>query len=523
MPETLLDLLDQWKTRFGAGRTADLEKLLSAVHKLRVTDAASLIRLHETLLFLRAYPRSAKVARMADAILFSFADRVTEARAAGSDLSELTTPELCGIAGTSFSAAFSYEVVRRLVELHPRALRIDWESLESPGLGAVLSRFIPLLAEDWPVEAHVPYQDWLRGTDLRWLMKQFERLPITPRDRAGMFDSMQLPIEWDPANSRSTRSRMRLAGGKLFLHAAPLLRRADVSLSSELQSPPVPLTRLNTAAARRILDMILDTSVMRYRELYGFTYPDARSVLRADLGRGVQLFFFGLPPEWRLPLRAYHSALFFKNGVPIGYVEVLSLFERAEVGFNLYYTFREGESAWLYARVLRLFRQILGVRCFSVDPYQIGHHNHEAIDSGAFWFYRKLGFRPVTPEIARLAEREEARIREQPGYRTSVHTLKKLAEGYMIFEGPGSQPGAWDRFRIRNFGFAAGQRQGPSGLEIALSLIPNLDQWTRAEKRAVADIVRAKQSGPESRYLRLMQRHPKFRSAFQRLGSRGVG
>jgi hypothetical protein len=269
--------------------------------------------------------------------------------------------------------------------------------------------------------------------------------------------------------------------------------------------------------------MILDTSVMRYRELYGFTYPDTRNVVRADLGRGVQLFFFGIPPEWRLPLRAYHSALFFKNGVPIGYVEVLSLFERAEVGFNLYYTFREGESAWLYARVLRLFRQVLGVRCFSVDPYQIGHENHEAIDSGAFWFYRKLGFRPVTPEIAQLAEREEARIREQPGYRTSARTLKKLAEGYMIFEGPGSQPGAWDRFRIRNIGFAAGQREGASGLEIALSLIPGLDQWTRQEKRAVADIVRAKQSGPESRYLRLMQRHPKLRAALLRLGSRGAG
>src|ERR1700719_4370821 len=195
MPETLLDLLDQWKSRFGSGRTADLEKLLSAVHKLRATAAASLIRLHETLLFLRAYPRSTKVARMADAILFSFADRVAEARAAGADLSELTTPELCGIAGTSFSAAFSYEVVRRLVEIHPRALKIDWDALEDPDLGAVLSRFLPLLAEDWPVEAHVPYQDWLRGTDLRWLMKQFESLPITPRDRAAMFDSMQLPIE----------------------------------------------------------------------------------------------------------------------------------------------------------------------------------------------------------------------------------------------------------------------------------------------------------------------------------------
>src|SRR6266850_286611 len=153
MTGTLLDRLEQWKSRFGTGRTADLEKLLAAVRKLRVADAAALIRLHETLLFLRAYPRSVKVARMADAILFSIADRVAEARAAGTDLSELITPEISGIAGTSFSAAFSYEVVRRLVELHPRSLKIDWESLDNPNLGAVLSRFLPLLGEDWPVEA----------------------------------------------------------------------------------------------------------------------------------------------------------------------------------------------------------------------------------------------------------------------------------------------------------------------------------------------------------------------------------
>jgi hypothetical protein len=45
-------------------------------------------------------------------------------------------------------------------------------------------------------------------------------------------------------------------------------------------------------------------------------------------------------------------------------------------------------------------RQLLGVEVFSLDPYQIGHENEEGIESGAFWFYRKLGFRPVRPELA---------------------------------------------------------------------------------------------------------------------------
>ena len=54
---------------------------------------------------------------------------------------------------------------------------------------------------------------------------------------------------------------------------------------------------------------------------------------------------FGVPAKWRLPVRAYHAGMFFKNGVPIGYVEGLSRSNRMEVGFNLYYTFREGETA----------------------------------------------------------------------------------------------------------------------------------------------------------------------------------
>jgi hypothetical protein len=266
------------------------------------------------------------------------------------------------------------------------------------------------------------------------------------------------------------------------------LKRSDVSLETELSKPALPMTRLSPAETRRVLDLILETSAVRYRELYGFTHPDTKHVWGVDFGRGVRVFLFGVPPEWRLPLRAYHSALFFKNGVPIGYVEILSLFDRSELGFNVYYTFREGESAWLYSQVLRLLHHWIGINYFSVDPYQLGHHNKEAIDSGAFWFYRKLGFRPVEPAIARLTEREETRIRTQPGYRTSPATLKKLASGYMVFESPGAKPGLWDRFQARNVAFSGA--------------LPFDDA-----------ILRAKRAPDERRYLYLLQRNPKLREA----------
>ena len=129
-----------------------------------------------------------------------------------------------------------------------------------------------------------------------------------------------------------------------------------------------------------------------------------------------------------------------------------------ESGFNLYYTFREGETAWLFGRILRLMRQLLGVTVFSIDPYQVGHENEEGIESGAFWFYRKLGFRPVRTELMKLALAEQQRIAGNRGYRTPVRTLRKLAAGHMLFEIPGAGAGAWDRFQIRNVGLAVQKR-----------------------------------------------------------------
>ncbi|MGA3042390.1 MAG: hypothetical protein ABSF54_16525 [Bryobacteraceae bacterium] len=452
MPTDLLARLEQWKTRFGAPDVHPLHQLLADIASHRFTDAASLIRLHECLLFLRAYPADAQVMRLADAALFAFAQRIAELP----DLSAFEDPAVSGIAGTSFSAVFSYEVARQLAARYPRQIDIDWENYDRPDkLGPVLRRFLPLVEEDWPVEAHVPFRLWIdaarphKSTALGWLLQRISSLPLSARDQADLYASLDLLLLWH-IGPRPSRSHLRVPVRQPYFHREPLLRRADIDLALELAGPPLPVKQLSKPAARKMLDLILDTSAVRYRELYGFTHPDTHHVFRADAGRGVDIVFFGVPPAWRLPLRAYHAGMFFSNGVPAGYVEVLSLFERTEVGFNLYYTFRDGEAAWIYARLLRLFRQILGARCFSVDPYQVGHENDEALDSGAFWFYRKLGFRPLDAAAAQLVEREENRMRRTPGYRSSRRTLEKLARSYMLYECADAEHGAWDHFRVRN-------------------------------------------------------------------------
>ncbi|HLW77781.1 MAG TPA: hypothetical protein VKS01_12365, partial [Bryobacteraceae bacterium] len=187
--------------------------------------------------------------------------------------------------------------------------------------------------------------------------------------------------------------------------------------------------------ARKILDLILDTSAVRYRELYGFTYPDRARVRHAHLGRGMDFFFFAVDPKRKL-IRDYRAGMYFKNGIPIGYVELLSKSGVMEVGFNLYYTFRESETAWLYARLLKIFHERLHAHRFTIDPYQLGHENPEAIDSGAFWFYRKLGFRSASRSISQMVAREEEKIAADNVYRTPPSILRKIARASLFYDVP---------------------------------------------------------------------------------------
>jgi len=46
-----------------------------------------------------------------------------------------------------------------------------------------------------------------------------------------------------------------------------------------------------------------------------------------------------------------------------------------------------------------------------------------------------------------------------------------------------------------------------------------IDSWESSDKRLVAGIIRAKGSGDEALYLKLMQKHEAFRAAVIRLGS----
>ena len=364
------------------------------------------LRRHEQLLLRRAYPRSPTELRRAEAALRKFRMRDT-----------LLDPDDAGIAGTSVDMVFSCDLVRWLSSRFPRTLKIDWDDPPSEDrLAAVLTPAIPELQERI-VDANVPYLEYAKKRTLEWYLENID--PVA-------YDLLGLWVRWKfPAET--SRTRMRRKTRSIF-YGDTILERRDVSIVDALAGPPMRVRKLSRQEGEEALDLARAALATRYRELYNFTYGDPATVISADAGRGLEVVLFGLVPEKRLPIRAGYAPFFFRNGVPVGYGDAFALGDKMEVSFNIFPAFRAGESAWCFTRLLKLYQQLFGSRVFLIDRYQIGLGNDEAIASGAFWFYRKMGFRPTDQKVERLARREESHRR-----RSSAATLRELALSAMIY------------------------------------------------------------------------------------------
>ena len=134
MPTTLnqiLDKLDAARRSYGSVKSGELVGTLARLARAKIGDADELVRLHEALLFLAAYPQSKPVLEKVQRVLNSVRQRVATLEMQDADLSPLDAPEVSGIAGTSVTSNFSYPIARWLARKYPRQLSIDWEWMEN--------------------------------------------------------------------------------------------------------------------------------------------------------------------------------------------------------------------------------------------------------------------------------------------------------------------------------------------------------------------------------------------------------
>src|SRR5258708_35933540 len=306
--------------RKNAGRAATVLDKLAA---RKFSDAASLIRFHESLLFLRAFPHSPGVQRKTEKLLDAFFVRVQQLRDSGADMSAFSPLEVSGIAGTEMQDSLSFDVARWLVRHMPGRVRIDWDNYdEERAMAATWPRWIPLLEEDGYVEASIPWRDWVhtaqgnKSGSPAWLISRFEDLQLPDAAKAELYDSLRLPLIWELDNLRLSRTRNWLPVRKAFHHHEPLIARNEVSLASELAKRPPALKHLSSAQGRRVMDTIREVMLVRYRELYGTTLGDPKSVVCAELERGVTIYMWNLLPAPPPPLPPYAAGFPLNNALP---------------------------------------------------------------------------------------------------------------------------------------------------------------------------------------------------------------
>src|SRR5262249_11147256 len=271
----LLAQLDESKRQFGNDSGDRTKRLLSVLSRRSFKDAESLARFHEALLFIRSHPQNEEAFQAAEHLLSTFAQRVDQLRESGADLTALDYIEYSGIAGTVISGTFSYDIARFLVDRYPSCVDAQWSAPEKPErLGATLPRFLPLLYEDSLVEANIPYLSWIDSATkkrrrLGWLIRRFSQLDLSAREKAELYDSLGLRIRWELRDSTASRTRNMRLIKEVFYHREPLIRRNEVSLDKEFQSPAIPLIKLSRREGKAAQDMLRDTTTVRYRELYG--------------------------------------------------------------------------------------------------------------------------------------------------------------------------------------------------------------------------------------------------------------
>ncbi|MGH9891694.1 MAG: hypothetical protein ACREA0_06875, partial [bacterium] len=254
----------------------------------------------------------------------------------------------------------------------------------------------------------------------------------------------------------------------------------------------------------------------------------------------------GIVPERRPILRAAYGYLILRNGVPVGYVQSDTLWRCVDLAFNTFAAFRGIEAAVVLGRTMAMLRHVFDATSFTLEPYQLGDGNEEALASGAWWFYYKLGFRPRNPRVRTLVKAELERMNHRSGHRSSAATLAELAKDYLYFEWSGVRAPRWARVAALGSEVAKRhQRQTPgqgggaphplakvaSGdlrqatpVELRawenwapiVALMPGLELWTDDEKLDLVKIILAKGGPRDTDYLRLFDRHLKLSDALRR-------
>jgi hypothetical protein len=400
--------------------------------------------------------------------------------------------------------------------------------------------------------------DWidrLKGpdeTDACFVIRRLAALISNELLHEYLCDKLDVPLILAPSAGVPSRTLAKQDQSPIRYQTTPLIRTRPV-VAEEILHPLKPPEPVSHAEGVRLVDLARGAMITRERDLDAFAYADAQdvSVIDDDLQKGgLRFVLYGVVPERRFLLETLYGFLVLKNGVPISYGAATCLFNSAEVAYSILDPFRGADSARIFARSLAMIHQVLGCDTFLLVPYQLGYENDDAIKSGAWWFYQKLGFRPRDKKLLKLMERELSTMKRRPKHRSSLAVLRQLVSENMYLAvnhqrddvigeldlanvglkitdlfadrfGSDREQGeatfaaeAAARLGVASFdGWSAGEKLAWRRWSPLVALVDDLDRWPAADKEAFARLIRAKGGPQEDDYLRGFDSLVRLRSA----------
>jgi hypothetical protein len=417
---TLISQLFSIRNRYGIKFSSQKLNLLNALMGKPIRSKKVLQSYYDSLLFLIAYPDNKTVYNLASESLHLLDNYI--------QLHENIKGVLynSGITNTPVCAAFSFEIVKWLRELHPKNIKLSFFEADAGHILYILAAVMPKVESEILQDANTTWKLWLKRSMnkdedmLDRLIAVFDQSSIRPEIMDELWNAIGINVEINITTqpclpgTLSAQYYHRSIIKKNFIKQQPIVKPMEIQLDEKEAAQII-------VCARLIL-------VQQLREIDPISFTANHLVSYYRLPRGLSVAIMGIVPERRHPIDSYMGYMVFKNGQPIAYAGSWVLFDSCRIGLNIFPAYRGGESQYIFDQVLKLHQGVYRLYRFSVDPYQIGKENSDGIKSGAFWTYYHSGFRPVKEEQRKLAATEALKLKSRKGYRSSASVLKKLAD-----------------------------------------------------------------------------------------------
>jgi hypothetical protein len=529
------------------GSALKKSRLLEALTNTPPLKAKDLLAYHDCLLQMLAYPANRTMFKATATALSSLMEFLTEVFS-GNNYRLQQALAGSGVAGSTITGSFSYAITKWLSENFPGDVEIESSQADPESVRISFSQILPrteyeniFSGELRLVKRIQKLKGRAKGSLVNWLIHQIDSTTLSDRDKEAFFHHLQIFISWKLNNECFNRTRSAGLNGKTFFHST-INKQADIKKIVSKELPPAG--KLTESEKIHLVNTGRSVLAFLHRETEPFTYAENNEVIYFELERGLGIALYSMNAERRLSIESYIGYLAFKNGIPVAYGGGWLFGQRCQFGINILPPFRGGESAFLFYQLLRLYKQYFGAERFVVKPYQFGKNNNEALQSGAFWFYYKAGFRPEDNSLQQLAITEYKKRKKDKEYRTPVHLLKKFTSSNLCLDfSENSFPrfdAAFVSVRITDFinqqfegnrdyamlicesktkkqlGFSSLHTWTRHEIKVfrewslLVQALLNIEKWTDKEKKLLVRIIRAKGNFPEINFIRLIQKHKRF-------------